>query len=46
MKLLRKRKSKFYREFMLNLIKNIIAVILGLSLLIGTVYWMIYIIIL
>lgn len=44
MKLLRKWKSKFYREFMTNLIKDIIAIILCFLILVGTVYGMIYII--
>lgn len=37
-------KSKFYREFMLNLIKNILAIVFGSMLFIGTVWWIVYII--
>ena len=39
-----KGKSKFYREFMTNLIKDILAIIFGSVLFIGTVVWIIYII--
>lgn len=39
-----KGKSKFYREFMTNLIKNILAIIFGSMLFIGTVWGIIYIV--
>lgn len=44
MKLFFRWKSKFYREFMINLIKNILAIIFGSMLFIGTVWGIIYIV--
>lgn len=44
MKWLFRGKSKFYREFMTNLIKDILAIIFGSVLFIGAVWWIIYIV--
>lgn len=44
MRLFFRWKSKFYREFMTNLIKDILAIIFGSALFIGTVWWIIYIV--
>lgn len=44
MKIFFKGKSKFYREFMINLIKDILAIVFGSVLFIGTVWGIIYII--
>lgn len=44
MRLFFKWKSKFYREFMTNLIKDIFAIIFGSVLFIGAVWWIIYIV--